>query len=198
MDDIVKQAMAKWPNVPDCYGWLGLDARGAWRMRDERAQQSGALGDKLAHEALIGFINRNYASDGDGRWFFQNGPQRVFVNLEATPYIARTDPQRGLVLHTGEAVEHLERAYMTELGDLIIEADGKVAQVEDRDVTEMMEGFEVDGVLWNDDTLVDWLERGLSDMKMRYHRWLVPVKRIEEWKVPIRFDFQRVPKPDPE
>lgn len=28
MDDIVKQAMVKWPNVPDCYGWLGLDARG--------------------------------------------------------------------------------------------------------------------------------------------------------------------------
>ena len=30
MDDIVKQAMAKWPNVPHCYGWLGLDARGNW------------------------------------------------------------------------------------------------------------------------------------------------------------------------
>ena len=28
MDDIVKQAMAKWPNVPHCYGWLALDARG--------------------------------------------------------------------------------------------------------------------------------------------------------------------------
>ncbi|MFZ9138137.1 MAG: DUF2946 family protein, partial [Hylemonella sp.] len=24
MDDIVRQAMAKWPNVPACYGWLGL------------------------------------------------------------------------------------------------------------------------------------------------------------------------------
>jgi hypothetical protein len=30
MDDIVKQAMAKWPNVPACHGWLGLDARGHW------------------------------------------------------------------------------------------------------------------------------------------------------------------------
>ncbi|MEG1326098.1 MAG: DUF2946 family protein, partial [Janthinobacterium sp.] len=34
MDDLVKQALAKWPNVPHCYGWLGLDARGHWRMRD--------------------------------------------------------------------------------------------------------------------------------------------------------------------
>lgn len=38
MDDIVKQALAKWPNVPDCYGWLGLDARGRWFMRDDAAQ----------------------------------------------------------------------------------------------------------------------------------------------------------------
>ena len=27
MDDIVKQAMAKWPDVPSVYGWLGLDRR---------------------------------------------------------------------------------------------------------------------------------------------------------------------------
>jgi Protein of unknown function (DUF2946) len=41
MDDIVKAAMAKWPNVPDCYGWLGLDARGNWYMRDDRVQAAG-------------------------------------------------------------------------------------------------------------------------------------------------------------
>ena len=41
MDDIVRQAMAKWPNVPHCYGWLGLDARGGWYMRDDRVQASG-------------------------------------------------------------------------------------------------------------------------------------------------------------
>ena len=43
MDDIVKQAMAKWPNVPNCYGWLGLDARGNWYLRDDRAQAAGAF-----------------------------------------------------------------------------------------------------------------------------------------------------------
>ena len=43
MDDIVKQAMAKWPNVPHCYGWLGLDARGNWYMRDDSAQAAGAI-----------------------------------------------------------------------------------------------------------------------------------------------------------
>ena len=27
MDEIVKQALAKWPNVPHCTGWLLLDRR---------------------------------------------------------------------------------------------------------------------------------------------------------------------------
>jgi hypothetical protein len=97
MDDIVRQAMAKWPNVPDCYGWLGLDARGNWWMRDDRAQaagafdsgQPGARGSLLKHEKLIEFIQRNYACDARGCWYFQNGPQRVFVELEATPWIWR-------------------------------------------------------------------------------------------------------------
>ena len=44
MDDIVKQAMAKWPNVPDCFGWLGLDNRGQWCLRDDAAQAAGAIG----------------------------------------------------------------------------------------------------------------------------------------------------------
>ena len=38
MDELVKQSLTKWPNVPHCYGWLALDARGAFRMRDEVAQ----------------------------------------------------------------------------------------------------------------------------------------------------------------
>ena len=41
MDEIVKQALKKWPNVPHCYDWLALDARGDWYMRDERIQRAG-------------------------------------------------------------------------------------------------------------------------------------------------------------
>jgi hypothetical protein len=89
MDEIVKQALAKWPNVPHCTGWLLLDRRGTWRMRDEAAQARGALGEPIRHAALIGFINRNYESDAHGQWFFQNGPQRVYVELVYTPWIVR-------------------------------------------------------------------------------------------------------------
>lgn len=89
MDDIVKQAMARWPNVPYCYGWLALDRRGQWRMRNEYAQQHGLSGDPIRHPALIAFIERNYQCDEHGAWYFQNGPQRVFVSLAYTPWIVR-------------------------------------------------------------------------------------------------------------
>ncbi|MDR1969679.1 MAG: DUF2946 family protein [Burkholderiaceae bacterium] len=113
MDDIVKQALAKWPHVPHCYGWLGLDARGQWYMRDARAQAlggfasgvPGARGALLRHEKLIGFIHRNYDCDVRGQWFFQNGPQRVYVELEATPWIWRIDFDGQVRSHTGIATQ---------------------------------------------------------------------------------------------
>ena len=82
----------KWPNVPDCFGWLALDRRGQWRMRDEFAQQNRLPGQAIQHTALNDFIARNYACDEFGRYFFQNGPQRVFITLDATPWIVRIIP----------------------------------------------------------------------------------------------------------
>ena len=113
MDDIVKQAMAKWPNVPHCYGWLGLDARGNWYMRDDRAQAmggfasgvSGSKGSLLQHEKLIEFIQRNYAADHAGQWFFQNGPQRVYVELETTPWIWRVSDDFRIEAHDGRPAQ---------------------------------------------------------------------------------------------
>ena len=72
MDDIVKQALAKWPNVPACYGWLGLDARGRWYLRDDLVQAAGPFpqskGSLLQHEKLIEFIERNYEPDPHGQY----------------------------------------------------------------------------------------------------------------------------------
>ncbi|OSZ71766.1 DUF2946 family protein [Hydrogenophaga sp. IBVHS1] len=107
MDDIVKAAMAKWPNVPHCFGWLGLDARGQWYMRDDRVQAAGpfpqARGSLLKHDKLLEFIHRNYAADERGQWYFQNGPQRVYVELEITPWVWRLQPDGGVLSHTGLA-----------------------------------------------------------------------------------------------
>ncbi len=132
MDDIVKQAIAKWPNVPDCYGWLGLDARGNWYMRDDPAQAAGPFagpgatvqskGSLLLHEKLIDFIQRNYEGDRQGRWFFQNGPQRVYVELEITPYVWRVQPDFSVQAHTGQAAR-VQRCVLDEFGHLYLDTD---------------------------------------------------------------------------
>ena len=109
MDDIVRQALKKWPNVPHCHGWLALDARGDWYLRDERAQAAGPFpavkGSRIEHDPLLGFIGRNYAADEAGAWFFQNGPQRVYVELEAAPWVWRVRQDdtgvAHVVSHTG-------------------------------------------------------------------------------------------------
>jgi hypothetical protein len=98
MDDIVAAALAKWPHVPHCRGWLALDARGDWYLRDDRTQAAGAFpqsrGSRVDHAGLREFIERNYACDEAGAWFFQNGPQRVYVELEAAPWVWRLAGKR--------------------------------------------------------------------------------------------------------
>jgi len=142
MDDLVQQAMAKWPNVPNCYGWLGLCARGNWYMRDDVAQQAGPFagegatpasrGSLLKHEKLIAFINRNYAADANGAWYFQNGPQRVYVELEATPLIARITPT-GIAAHTGEDL-NIQRCLVDEMGHLYLDCNEGLARVHTQDM----------------------------------------------------------------
>jgi hypothetical protein len=133
MDDIVRQAIAKWPNVPDCYGWLGLDARGHWYMRDDAAQAAGPFaasaggnavskGSRLQHEKLIDFIQRNYESDKAGQWFFQNGPQRVYVELEITPLVWRVQADFSVLAHTGQAAR-VQRCVLDELGHLYLDTN---------------------------------------------------------------------------
>ncbi len=130
MDDIVKQALVKWPNVPDCYGWLGLDARGNWYLRDYGAQASGPFcggpaqskGSRLEHARLIEFIGRNYAHDASGQWFFQNGPQRVYVELEITPFIWHVDPDLTLHSHNGQTGQ-VQEAVLDEQGRLYVQTD---------------------------------------------------------------------------
>ncbi|HVL74370.1 MAG TPA: DUF2946 family protein, partial [Noviherbaspirillum sp.] len=159
MDDIVRQAMAKWPNVPHCYGWLALDARGTWRMRDDRAQSMNLPGDPIRNAALVGFINRNYLHGDQGRWYFQNGPQRVYVNLETTPYIARTDPAHGFLLHTGDALGPVEAAWLTDDGRLVLKNGERIAQVDDRDIAQCLPALCIDGKSVSDEALMAWLEQ---------------------------------------
>jgi hypothetical protein len=178
MDDIVIKAMAKWPNVPSCTGWLGLDARGQWWMRDDPAQAlgsftsgvEGAKGALLTHEKLVAFINRNYLCDESGanagQWFFQNGPQRVYVELEATPWVWRVQPDFTILAHTQQACKP-QRCVLDEHGCVYLETDL---------------GF---GLIHTQDMLLaaDALERGL---------WVA--QEMMRRELPARFAYVRSPQ----
>jgi hypothetical protein len=145
MDDIVRQAMAKWPNVPNCYGWLGLDDRGNWYMRDDRVQAAGpfpqAKGSLLKHEKLIDFIQRNYERDAQGQWFFQNGPQRVYVELAATPWIWRVSGADAVASHTGLPAQ-VHSCLVDEQGRLYLETDRGFGLVHTQDIVRASEAVE--------------------------------------------------------
>ncbi|MBS0407543.1 MAG: DUF2946 family protein [Proteobacteria bacterium] len=141
MDDIVRQAIAKWPRVPHCFGWLGLDARGRWYLRDAAAQALGAFGSGvpgargavLRHDKLIDFIGRNYEADEQGQWFFQNGPQRVYVELERTPWVWRVHADGQVLTHTGLPAT-VQGLWLDEAGRVYLQADRGIGLVHSQDV----------------------------------------------------------------
>jgi hypothetical protein len=133
MDEIVKAAMLKWPAVPDCYGWLALDARGQWRMRDEACQRANSAGDIIRNPALQAFIGRNYQADANGNWYFQNGPQRVFVDLEVCPWVCKLTPE-AIYLHTGVTLGSVTAVLIDELQQFYLTGDNKLCLLDDRDI----------------------------------------------------------------
>jgi hypothetical protein len=122
MDETVLRSMAKWPDVPDVYGWLSLDRRGNWRIRNE------AIGNRALRE----FISRNYQPDARGRWYFQNGPQRVFVALAYTPLVIHTEGAE-LLDHCGRRFLP-EQAFLDEEGSLLMLGRQGIALLDDRDL----------------------------------------------------------------
>ena len=196
MDAVVTQALAKWPNVPHCYGWLALDARGNWRMRNEAAQAQQLPGDKIVHPALIGFIQRNYTCDAQGRYYFQNGPQRVYVDLDIAPYIARTDPAQGFILHTGQPLEHISAAYISATGRLFLQSDDKFAALDDRDMALCLPHIESENCPIEDEALLNWLaqEGKMGSLSLRTNSGNINLHYIKDDELDTRFHFIRQPR----
>jgi len=159
MDEIVKAALRKWPHVPHCYGWLALSARGDWFMRDDRVQAAGPFpqvkGSRIEHDKLLAFIERNYMADEAGRWFFQNGPQRVYVELEAAPLVWRVTAADGAAVprvHSHTGLDATPRsAWLDEAGRLFLDADIGFGIVHTLDMGHAAEA--VQRGLWRPETL---------------------------------------------
>jgi hypothetical protein len=192
MDESVLRGIAKWPNVPAVYGWLTLDRRGNWLLK----------GDRISNSAVIEFIGRNYESDAEGRWFFQNGPQRVYVALEYTPIVYRVVSAFGeplaLETHNGRRAASVSATWMDENGDLLVSTEHGIGVVLDRDLESVVPAC-VDraGAPLSEDDLERATERlsggGEAQVWLKYDGATIRVEPIRSADVPQRFDFIATP-----
>ena len=192
MDPIVIQAMAKWPSVPNVYGWLQLDRRGNWLIK----------GDRIVNAGVTAFIGRNYSADERGRWFFQNGPQRAFVTLEYTPFVVITasDASTALETHIGQSIAKISGAWVDETGSLLLRWAAGLGVLNDRDLTRVSGLFtDLHGKPISDAVLARAFDaearRHATGVYIDYAGSRVPVGRIQAGEVAQKFGFDRTPKP---
>jgi len=192
VDEIVLRGMAKWPDVPAVYGWLSLDRRGDWRIK----------GELIANPGINAFIGRNYGHDDEGRWFFQNGPQRVYVSLDYTPLIYRIDQTPGtlpaLECHTGKPVAIVKGGWLDETGMVLLQSEYGIGLVHDRDLGQLIPCLTgLDGNLLDDIALAAAMEsfqqQRPAPLWLRFGGGQVRIEPIRSNEVPARFGF--VPNP---
>ncbi|MDR2837126.1 MAG: DUF2946 family protein [Azonexus sp.] len=173
--------LAKWPNVPACYHWLSLDRRGDWRLQGER----------VTHRGLIDFINRHYTCDEAGRWFLQNGPQRVFVRLACTPWVFhRVDG--GFVSHTGAAAGPVREILLDDDGNILLASELGIGLLDDRDLAQFLaECCAANGQAATEESLFDLMGERQSTVFWQQHR----LQAIAAADVAARYGFVVDPQP---
>jgi hypothetical protein len=189
MDEIVSRSMLKWPDVPAVYGWLSLDRRGSWMIKTVARRF-----ERIANAAVREFIGRNYAADAEGRWYFQNGPQRVFVALDYTPWVYRlADAGEGILAHTGAVPRSLEAVFLDDAGGLLLETEIGIGVLLDRDLSAFLERLtDVRGR--SPERLLEDVAQG-AEARAMLHGKNVPIASIRAADVPRRFGFVARPGP---
>jgi hypothetical protein len=192
MDEAVARALTRWPDVPSVYGWLRLTRRGEWRIKD----------DPIANASVSAFIGRNYAHDPRGRWFFQNGPQRVFVTIEYTPLVYRAEPAGFTAAPFGVGAQRVDGAWMDDGGSLLLLTEHGVGVVADRDLHHVLaQIIGPAGAPADDEELAAALAAarvgGDTGLRLRAGAAPVPIAGIVAAEVPRRFGFDPDPRPAP-
>ncbi|GAC1630255.1 MAG: hypothetical protein NVS9B10_22490 [Nevskia sp.] len=190
IEDWALRGMQRWPNVPALFGWLGLDRRGRWLIR----------GEVITRPQIIETIGRNYAADAQGRWYFQNGPQRGYVALEAAPLVLRVaDRGDGLVAHTGQAVAQVAKAFLDERGALLLDTDLGPGLLLDSDLGWALERLRLDRQALEDDSIEAILRLpsgSATDLRLRLATGEVAVARLDLDAAPQRLGYVREPQAD--
>lgn len=196
MDQAVLSSLAQWPRVPDVYRWLSLDRRGHWLLK----------GGRVSNPGILDFINRGYRCDPEGRWFFQNGPQRVFVGLDYTPWVYRiagSGADARVESHTGTAARLLEGAWVDEAGSALLLTEMGIGVIDDRDLSVFVSRLrDKDGAPPTEETLEQALEAlqagdGAPKLCLHLSGARIPVGCLASATVPMRFGFVACPAPAP-
>ena len=127
MDESVRNAMSRWPDVPAVYGYIGVNRRGEFLLQ----------GHIVTHERTREFIHRNYTMDEHGRAYFQNGPQRAYADLEATPWIYRVMDDGSLRTHTERPASELRSATITTAGEILLVTEHGPGMVHAQDLDQL-------------------------------------------------------------
>lgn len=189
MDDWVLRALQRWPNVPALFGWLGLDRRGRWLIQ----------GGTITHPRIVATINRNYAADEHGRWYFQNGPQRGYMQLESTPLILFVaEDAASLVTHTGQPVERIINAHLDEEGALMLLTEHGPGELIGSDLSWALERMSAQQRPIDDDTLAASLalpSGSVTDITLSIGSSALPLQRLNFAEAPYVLGFERLPTP---
>ncbi|MGH8598429.1 MAG: DUF2946 family protein, partial [Gammaproteobacteria bacterium] len=185
-DDAVLRAMQKWPDVPSCTGWLGLDRRGRWILKDQ----------PITHDRFIQFLNRNYTGDQNGRWFVQNGPQRVFVDLAAAPFAIRLASDGSLVTHSGVTIQRLAGVIASDQGNLYLTSEIGLGLLIDRDLARFIDQLHDTGGHRCEDRFERFIlgDPGAMPLRLRWRHDEVLVRLGCEAALPAEFGFVRRPR----
>ena len=186
MDDSVARALAKWPDVPSVFGWLRLDKRGQWRLKNEIVRHAG----------LAAFLGRNYAPDAHGNWYVQNGPQRVFVALDYTPWVVWIGAESQLETHTGLPLDSLKNAMLDEHGNLVLESEYGIGVVADRDLTKLLDAVcDNTGHPASEVELLSAMSGGNNSLLLRWGDSQLPLTAIASTQLEKRYRFIKNPAP---
>ncbi|MFV9473833.1 DUF2946 family protein [Advenella sp. RU8] len=199
MDKNVLDAIKKWPDVPAVYGWLSLDLNGKWKLHPAGSYQPGKPGESISSPQINEFINRNYAATENGEWFFQNGPQRVYVCLEHAPHVLHlAEDSHTLETHTRQTAQTIQAWYLDEQGFLYAQTNLGAAIIYGRDTPKVIEHFSIANPD-NHGTCLDSLsENHLHSLEqgeqLLVHYWQhpeysAPLQQIDSRQIPEKMNF---------
>jgi len=204
LDPTIISAIAKWPGVPFCYGWLFLDRRGSFRIRNEYSQKHHLPGEIIKHKGLCDTIRKNICFDTHKQFFFQNGPQRVYLSLAYCPYVVRLIPdQKNLWVLQNHLSEEISptRCFLDEKGNILLEFVARVMQCSDTPPLLFQETQIRTIALLHDHDLNIFSE--LSQMNIancgvigtfNWRNVDIPIEPIVRSDVPKEFNYLEVPR----